>query len=468
MSGFVARTLSSPMKHLISVALLLATASLASAADLVDVRFERSERTQWGESLYVLGDLPELGADDPTRAIRMLPSQNSRWALEVALPAGASYSYRFLIRSNAADALPRPQNARQVGSTQRGQAPGALKRRVRVRYYSGWSRVVLSHPGGQVWLTRVGAGRSGSESLWEGVVETTQTELAFTLGDGAQGVDRAPGRASYTSGYGELSVLDGRIYPGQIAPQGIETQGRVLRYNGFRSQVLGNQRDLFIYLPRNYQRGTKRYPVIYAHDGQNLFGPEAMFGGWRLERAADAAIAAGHMEEVIVIGVANTRARMSEYMPEADGGEALKYGRFLTDELKPWVDRTLRTKTGREDTALLGSSLGGIVSLYLAWKRPDVFGKVGSLSGSYWLRGWVDQIGAKPSQSLKVWLDSGNEGGSSFDSMEHTLFVRDHLLRQGFSYGKDVKHFVGYGERHNEAAWRNRVGRSLRFLFPAR
>lgn len=461
---------SSPLLPRFGLALLtlVASATLASAQDPVAVRFERTQQTQWGESLYLLGDLPELGGDDPTRAIRMVPSQNHRWSLEVALPAGARYRYRYLIRDNAADALPKAQNAREVGSAQSAQVPGALRRRVRVRYYSGWARVVLTHPGGQVWLTRVGAGRSGGEALWEGVVETSRPELEFTLGDGGQGVDRPAGGGSYDSGYGDLSVLDGRIYPGQVAPQGIETQGRVLRYQGFGSQVLGNQRDLFIYLPRNYQRGAKRYPVIYAHDGQNLFGPEALFGGWRLERALDAAIAAGHMEEVIVIGVANTRARMSEYMPEADGGEALKYGRFLSEELKPWVDRTLRTKPGREDTALLGSSLGGIVSLYLAWKRPEVFGKVGSLSGSYWLRGWVDQIGAKPSQPLKVWLDSGNEGGSSFDSMEHTLFVRDHLLRQGLRYGQDVQHFVGYGHRHNEAAWRTRVGRSLRFLFPAR
>ncbi|MBL4847811.1 MAG: hypothetical protein JKY65_20035 [Planctomycetes bacterium] len=456
------------MKHLLSLAFLLSTCSLLSAADVVSVRFDRTERTQWGESLYLLGDRPELGNNDPTRAIRMLPGQNNAWSLTVELPAGANYTYRYLIRDNGAGALPSRQNARDVGSVVRATAPGTLRRRVRVRYYSGWPRVVLNHPGGQVWLSRTGAGRSSGESLWEGVVETDRLELEFTLGDGGQGVDRAPAGGNYRTGYGEFSLLEGRLYPGQIAPQGIETQGRVLRYNGFSSQILGNQRDLFIYLPRNYQNSDKRYPVIYAHDGQNLFGPDAMFGGWRLERAADEAIAAGQMAEVIVIGVANTRARMSEYMPEADGGEALKYGRFLTDELKPWVDRALRTKTGREDTALLGSSLGGITSLYLAWKRPDVFSKVGSLSGSYWLRGWVDNMGAKPNLPLKVWLDSGNEGGSSFDSLEHTLFVRDHLLRQGLVYGGQVKHFVGYGQRHNEAAWRSRVGLSLRFLFPAR
>ena len=327
---------------------------------------------------------------------------------------------------------------------------------------------MVRHAEGELRLTRVGAGRSGAEGLYEGLIETTQRELSFHLSDGGQGSDRAPGGGDYRTGYSELTLVDGQVHPGQIAPQGLESQGRVIRYQGFNSTVLGNRRDLYIYLPRNYDQSGKRYPVIYMHDGQNLFGPDAMFGGWRVERACDEAIAAGQMEEVIVVGAANTNARMSEYMPEADGGEASRYGRFLSDELKPFVDANLRTKPAREHTALVGSSLGGIVSLYLGWTRSDVFGKVGSLSGSYWLRGWVDQLGAKPSHPLQVYLDSGNQGGSSFDSLEHTLFVRDHLLRQGFLYGSQVTHTVGYGQAHNESAWRSRIGGALRFLFPTR
>ena len=448
---------------------LLAASSLAAAADLVPVRFERREATLWGESLYLVGDRPELGSGDPTRAIRMVPGSNEAWSLEVALPAGASYRYRYLIRDNGAAALASAQNARPVGDAIQAQVPGAAtRRRVTLRYLSGWSRVVVRHAGGEQSLQRVGAGRSGAEGLFEGVIETDEAELSFHLSDGGQGIDRAPGGGDYRTGYGELTLVDGNVYQGQIAAQGLQTQGRVIRYQGFNSTTLGNRRDLFIYLPRNYDRGGKRYPVIYMHDGQNLFGPEAMFGGWRIERACDQAIAAGQMEEVIVIGVANTNARMSEYMPEADGGEASRYGRFLSDELKPFIDANLRTKPEREHTALVGSSLGGIVSLYLGWTRSEVFGKVGSLSGSYWLRGWVDQLGAKPSHPLQVYLDSGNQGGSSFDSLEHTLFVRDHLLREGFRYGSQLTHRVGYGQGHNEAAWRERVSGALRFLFPAR
>jgi len=455
---------------LTTAALLLALAapSLADPATEV-VRFEHRETTTWGESLYLLGDLAELGGGDPTRALRMVPSESGqRWTLSVELPRGAGYRYAYVVRWNAAASLASSSNVRRVSDVLQARVPGqAPERRVKVRYLSGWSQVTLRHDGGSVRLSRRGPGRSAGESLWEGEVRTRARELSFELSDGGSGRDRAPGGERYRSRLNELTLASGAIHAGHPDPRALGERGRVVRVSNWRSKILGNARDVFVYLPRGYDQSAKRYPVVYMHDGQNLFGPDAMFGGWRVERALDEGISAGRIRELIVVAPANTSARMSEYMPEGDGGSASAYGRFLSDELKPWADRELRTLPGREHTGVVGSSLGGLVSLYLGWTRSEVFGKVGSLSGSFWLRGWVDKLGAAPRHKARVWLDSGNEGGSRFDSMEDTLFVRDELLRRGWALQGDLRHHVHYGARHNERYWRERVGDVLAFLYPA-
>ena len=454
---------------LTTAALLLAFAAPCLADPAAEtVRFEHRETTTWGESLYLLGDLPELGGGDPTRALRMVPSQDHGWSLAVELPRGASYRYAYVVRWNAAASLDSSSNVRRVSDVLQGRVPGqAPERKVKVRYLSGWSQVTLAHQGGSLSLTRRGAGRSAGESIWEGEVRTRAAELRFELRDGGSGRDRAPGGELYRSRLSELTLASGAIHAGHPDPQALAERGRVLRVPNWRSEVLGNARDVFVYLPRGYERSSKRYPVVYMHDGQNLFGPDAMFGGWRVEQALDEGIARGRIRELIVVAPANTSARMSEYMPEGDGGSASKYGRFLIDELKPWADRELRTLPGREQTGIVGSSLGGLVSLYLGWTRSEVFGRVGSLSGSFWLRGWVDQLGPAPRHQARVWLDSGNEGGSRFDSMEDTLFVRDELLRRGWTLQGSLRHYVHYGARHNERYWRERIGDVLAFLYPA-
>ena len=105
--------------------------------------------------------------------------------------------------------------------------------------------------------------------------------------------------------------------------------------------------------------------------------------------------------------------------------------------------------------------------MYLGWRHPDVFGRVGSLSGSYWLRGFIEGIPADAPRPLRVWLDSGN-AGSSADGLEGTVWVRDALWGHGFVLEDDLAHTVGFGHGHNEVAWRERVGEALEFLFPAR
>lgn len=455
----------------IVVLLGLLAGTARAAPDLVRVRFEATQPTAWGESLYLIGDRPELGAWDATRALRMVPVGPHRWSLDVALPAGVAYRHGFVVRDNAPARLGDRANGRWVSGPHQGQAPGKVAvRKVRLRYLSGFAapRARFERAPGRVEeapMLRAGPGRGVDESLWEATLPVEGALLDVVLVDGATGrVDRAPGGGSYRTTRDAPVIVDGEVRPD--VPPARRSRPRLVRVAAWYSNVLRNARDVVVWLPRDYDGSTRRYPVLYAHDGQNLFGQGGPFGSWKLEEAAERGTARGQLEDVIIVGVANTHARMEEYIPPQDGGRADEYVRFLADELKPWVDRSFRTRTDAASTGLVGSSLGGLVSFYAAWERPDVFGRAACLSSSFWLRGHLDAIGPDPARALRLWLDSGTAGRSG-DSCEDTVAARDLLLSKGFTLGDDLQHAVDHGAGHEEAAWRGRVGQALAWLFPA-
>ena len=257
-----------------------------------------------------------------------------------------------------------------------------------------------------------------------------------------------------------------------VPPQG---RGRVVIVEDFRSALLGNTRSVAVYLPPGYERSNARYPVLYAQDGQNLFDPKTAFAGvdWGLGETCDRLIAAGEMAPAIIVAPYNTGARLDEYTPVRDGSERAGgrgdlYGRFLAEELKPWIDARLRTKTAAADTAIMGSSLGGLLSLHLALTRPDVFGRAGIVSPSLW---WADReiLSRAASMSLpsplpRLWLDIGGAEGD-----RHVRNVRElagMLVARGWRPGGDLAGRVYDGAGHDESAWRARAADVLRFLFP--
>src|SRR5262249_9148503 len=142
------------------------------------------------------------------------------------------------------------------------------------------------------------------------------------------------------------------------------------------------------------ENALKRYPVLYMHDGQNLFeAATSAFGTeWQVDENIDAAVAAGRMDEVIAVGVHNTANRIWEDTPGCDatygGGGAEVYERFLIDTVKPFIDQSFRTLPDKDNTAVMGSSLGGLLSFYLARRNPTVFAKAGCMSSSFW---WNDE-----------------------------------------------------------------------------
>jgi predicted alpha/beta superfamily hydrolase len=257
--------------------------------------------------------------------------------------------------------------------------------------------------------------------------------------------------------------------------------GEFRTHRNFHSRFLKSDRDVLVYLPPGYDADKKkRYPVLYLHDGQNLFDGATSFikgAEWGVDETAQRLITGGEIEPLIIVGVYNTgRDRVDEYTPTMDpkhkmGGKADLYGRMLVEELKPFIDSEYRTRRDAKSTGLGGSSLGGLVSLYLALKYPQTFGRVIVASPSVW---WDDRVIVREVEALKkrprlrIWLDMGTKegGGEAEEHTRNARALRDALARKGWKEGSDLKYFEAEGAEHNERAWAARVEPMLRFLFP--
>jgi predicted alpha/beta superfamily hydrolase len=244
----------------------------------------------------------------------------------------------------------------------------------------------------------------------------------------------------------------------------------------FRSRFLRNQRDLIVYTPPCYlQHPGRRFPVLYLHDGQNLFdGATAFIPGqdWHVGQTADHCIQTGLVEPLIIVGMYNTKSRIREYtptqVPRLGGGRADRYARFLMEEVQPFVDSEYRTLSGARHTGIGGSSLGGLVSLYLGLKHSRVFGKIAALSPSVWwnqlvIHRFVQTTSVEPRPH--IWLDIGTREGPRI--VHDVEKFRDSLLEKGWRLGDDLHYERVEGAEHNEAAWAQRVSPFLQFLYPA-
>jgi predicted alpha/beta superfamily hydrolase len=247
----------------------------------------------------------------------------------------------------------------------------------------------------------------------------------------------------------------------------------------FHSDVLAADRRVWVYLPPQYEGedgAGRRFPVLYMQDGQNVFdGATAFLAGkeWRADETAERLIEQGRIEPLVIVAIDNAgERRVDEYTPTAHGGQgggAELYRRMLIEELKPWVDRTWRTRPGREDTGMAGSSLGGLVSLWIGLGRPDVFGRIGALSTSVWwddgfILRFIESLPQKP--DTRIWTDVGTrEGGKALKDGRR---LRDALLAKGWREGADLRYVEAEGARHQEPAWAERFPAVLEFLYPPR
>jgi predicted alpha/beta superfamily hydrolase len=248
-------------------------------------------------------------------------------------------------------------------------------------------------------------------------------------------------------------------------PAVMEVDGTILAYR--------------VLLPPSYdEQETKRYPVLYAQDGQALWSTSTdPFGIWRLDTTLDQLLELGVIEELIVVAIDTSESRIERLTPVPDpeygGGHAAKHLAAMTDALKPRIDADLRTRKGPTDTGLMGSSLGGLFSFYAAWTRPDVFGKAICLSSSFWWasRHMIRAITAAPSPRPIIYLDSGaplradEPNAGTHDGFHDTRSMHRTLGRVGYTHGHDVHRLTFPGHAHDAAAWAARVAIPLQLLF---
>ncbi|MEK7780886.1 MAG: alpha/beta hydrolase-fold protein [Verrucomicrobiota bacterium] len=254
--------------------------------------------------------------------------------------------------------------------------------------------------------------------------------------------------------------------------------GRLEYWKNVPSKFLTPTRHVEIWLPPGYdEQTTNRYDVLYMHDGQNLFDPRIANTGvdWGVDEAVVRGMNAGKLPPLIVVGIWCTDQRLREYSPWHLG---TNYARFLIEELMPLVNQKFRTRTGPQHTAVTGSSMGGLISFWLCWQHPEVFGSGGCLSSALmWNERFLSPTGearpfleqeiasdAKFPRGARLYFDYGTrEGSGAFESLHNKLAAW--LETQGWNVGTDFVIRKIEGAEHNEAAWRARLDEPLLFLF---
>ena len=264
-------------------------------------------------------------------------------------------------------------------------------------------------------------------------------------------------------------------------------------------------RALYIYLPRGYnERTDQSYPVLYMHDGQNVFEAyvqDSYAGSWGADQIADLLIETGQMRECIIVGVSNGQsARLAEYLPPyvvypsamligtradtprgrlkaqsspAIQGAADKTLRYY-QEVTTYMGQNYRVLAGREQTATCGSSMGGLLSLYMAWEHPDFARHHAVMSPSFWITAQndasrylaIERLRTSLAPDVRLWLDSGTRSDSGDDGLALTKFAHQTLLQSGFTEGPNYRFFIDQGGKHHESSWSARLDKVFKFLFP--
>lgn len=372
-------------------------------AEFVDVDFSIQQQTERGFSVYVLGTDPRLGEGDVTKAVRLSPYQTyPQWKLKVSLPTDQTLRYQYLLRSDDPKRISDPSNAK-----------------------------FLDTP--QILTPR----RKRSDEI--------------------KIKPRFPRPPKITTSFPSSR----KQIPGGLVLETI---------NNFPSRILGNTRSIRILLPASYSRTQQKYPAIYMHDGQNLFFSTRGNRSWNIEETIYQLTRANQIPELMIVGIDNTEDRILEYLPpmsklpSGERGQGNLYARFIVEELIPYMESNYRLISDPKARGLVGSSMGGLFSIYCAWQFPEVFGMVGSLSGSFQFPEIIREVAQRKTWPAKVYLDSGTVG-PTYDNLFNTSFLRDVLLERGFILEKNLFQKIGVGDMHEEPAWRKRFPRVLMSFF---
>jgi len=431
-------------------------------------------------NVFVAGQSDHLGNWNITRAPRLRNIGGNVWQAQVALPLGTNTEYRFFQRSSASENFGNI-NVTWLGSSNNTFTappipPGPYAGKT-IYYHSGWTNVnilwrqtVNENDWVNTAMTRIGTGRVTNEYLYRATVGVAGRPIEFVPNNGSGGWDNAFGQpnSNYQTPLDFLFLQDGNVFnywpPATVSAPRFVTNTISSSYQGIPS------RSVVALLPRGYQQNTgRRYPVLYMHDGQNVFDPGGQFGSWSADPTANREIQMGRMRETIIVAIDNSSNRMTEYCPPQDrSGTGDRYRDFIVNNVRPWLDYNHRTLNDPPNTGVMGSSLGGLISHYIG-VSTNVFGLIAPMSPSYWYApNWTASFNssAKPAGRL-FYLDWGT-GESDGDMWTPAWNMITNMISKGFSFGGDLSYLVGVGQGHNEAAWASRLPYAFRYLYDIR
>ena len=525
---------------LFAAVLICGTAAFARSPWRVPVHFAITNDAGMGYSWFVVGSHPDLGSWDALKAVPLACHGTDQWYSDIGIQSGTELDYKFVKRPTNASEYPDGNNTYwwperdehgdnnlHFSVPAEPEAPHAGKKIV---FLCGWEEPVYLHY----------AMLASSDS--ESVVGEWQDALMTKTGDGryeVEGVgeagewirfvffhpldDKPDGEKwwyhfrpaddieedSFWTPLDAFCVRDGQVF--DYEPDGYVSNSRIVDWLVHSGNTNIAERTIRIYLPRGYDdHPDRRYPVVYFADGQNLFSddPGATMGGWKADTAADREIRAGRMREAILVGVpcrmtdipdwpgTATYARLWEYLPGTDNlmgmeqlpGLADHYADFLLNNVRPTLDHNFRTLTGRDNTAHVGSSAGGLLSFYFGVRYTNDFGLVGALSGVFNdtyipnLRNWCKANLAAVAAPKRIWLDTGTEEtavgdgdtvldlyASNWEALKVLLdagHVHNKSLHFGVYHSQTGEHGYDNAGEHNEIAWAARIGDVLSFLLP--
>ena len=337
-------------------------------------------------------------------------------------------------------------------------------------YITGNHRLIGNWEPGKVSLTKK------ENNFWEGEFSFPKgfhLEYKLTLGSWEQ---EAPGVNGYVRSNSILDIKNDTTIAIHIKDWGNSRSNRVItgQITGtvkYHHKLKGEgirERDVVVWLPPGYDENPEqRYPVLYMHDGQNMFDPKTSAFGvdWQIDEAADSLIRKGYIKPTIIVGIYNTPDRSPEYTPGITG---YAYMNFIVNRLKLLIDSTYRTLTGSEYTSTGGSSFGGLISFMLLWVHSDVFSQAACISPAFKFS-TIDFVSPVKNYSgkkkqIRIYIDNGSVGLE--DSLQYGV---DEMLlalqEKGYTEGDDLYFYKALGAKHLESDWAERIWRPLIFMF---
>ncbi|MEY2486725.1 MAG: hypothetical protein QOH39_2373 [Verrucomicrobiota bacterium] len=503
-------------------AILYAGAGLLHAGNPArsPVQFSITQDVGSGNEVFVSGAHRDLtsGGIQPL-GVKLHWSTGNVWSGTIAIEAGAQITYTYVSHPFSTSGFCSGSNSTALGPPINLTVPSAAAPPYSgkfIRYFSSWSSAnVLFHDitqngsWTQVAMHRVGQGRTTGESIFEvAAVGSSADEIEFVFNDDSGHYDNAPappqnspqGAApaiptpyqslappyNYRTSLDVFTVQDGQLYNYNPA-SAVSGPGITTRFvNSTVSGIPG--RNIHIYLPRGYAENTsRRYPVVYFHDGQNVFFPGGTFGTWDADRIATYETSQGRMRESILVAIDNGNGygsdRMIEYIPPGDQlsgqppGTADKYVQFLRDNVLPTLDYNYRTlnQPGQPvhpaANITAGSSLGGLLTAYMGMTNSNVFGQIGVFSPAFWAGpNFINNtLNPAPKLPLSIYMDIGSSESSSSQSSSDTYWfgafaVYNTWLGDGYAVNSEVLMYPKCGAVHNEAAWSTRLPAFYQFV----